>query len=304
MRIRHREYIRDIVAVGPNFAATSIVINPGFRTTFPWLSSTALAYESYLFNSLSFEFESSGVTTDRGTVMIAIDFDASDSPPLDKQELLTMEGATRSSVWSHQTCTASQKNLKKFGVQRFIRNEEPLGTGDIKTYDVGKLLVATHGTGNLTCGELYVSYDITLHTPQPAGVNLLYGLCAKVTGSTGVAVGTPLGTGFTSNLGGLPISWRSNNSFYVNQVGSYLLNISYEGSDFQSTDLVALVAVGGATEQNVNFSWPCSAAGVLMISLYHITVTTVGAYFQISMSGCLPTSYVLRFTPWSPSLGS
>lgn len=292
------------MAVGPNFAATSIVINPGFRTTFPWLSSTALAYESYLFNSLSFEFESSGVTTDRGTVMIAIDFDASDSPPLDKQELLTMEGATRSSVWSHQTCTASQKNLKKFGVQRFIRNEEPLGTGDIKTYDVGKLLVATHGTGNLTCGELYVSYDITLHTPQPAGVNLLYGLCAKVTGSTGVAVGTPLGTGFTSNLGGLPISWRSNNSFYVNQVGSYLLNISYEGSDFQSTDLVALVAVGGATEQNVNFSWPCSAAGVLMISLYHITVTTVGAYFQISMSGCLPTSYVLRFTPWSPSLGS
>lgn len=216
-----------------------------------------------------------------------------------------MEGATRSSVWTHQSCTASQKNLRKFGVQRFIRNEEPLGTGDIKTYDVGKLYVATQGTGNLTVGELYVTYDITLHTPQAAAINLLYGLNAKVAGSTGVAVTTPLGTGFTSNQGGLPVVWRSNNSFYVNQVGSYLLNITYEGSDFQSTDLISLVAVGGATESNINVVWTtASGSGVLISGFYHITVTTVGSYFQLSMSSCVPTSYVMRFSPWSPSLGS
>jgi hypothetical protein len=302
IRVRHREYVRDITSTNTNYAVQSISINPGISTLFTWLCSIALSYESYLFNSLSFEFESSGVTTDRGTVMMGIDFDAADSPPTTKQQFMSIHGSTRSAVWSHQCCTASQKDLRKFGVQRYVRNSAPLGTQDIKTYDVGNFLIATQGTGNITCGELYVTYDVTLHTPQFSGLNTLYGYNAKITSSDNVTATQPMGTSFSTYVGGLSLEWRTTNSFNVKTIGQFIVTVLYTGSGLESTDPNALTCPTGGVLTSPYGVWMATVGGGEISAVYFLDVQQPGCYLQMSMNNCSPTFYAIRFAPYLTSL--
>lgn len=304
VRIRHREYVRDISANNANYNVQSISINPGFTPLFAWLCSIALSYESYIFNSLSFEFESSGITTDRGTVMMGIDFDAADSPPSTKQQLMAIHGSTRSNVWAHQCCTASSKDLRKFGVQRYVRNSAPLGAFDVKTYDVGNFYIATQGTGSLTVGELYVTYDVTLHTPQPSGLNLLYGYNAKFTSSDVVSGTQPLGTGLDTNVGGLVVKWRSVNSFFVETIGQYLLNVLYTGSGFQLPGFVGQLSVPtGGSAVSLYGNWHITPAGGEASALYLLNITSPGAYVQVTNFAVgNPTFCAFRISPYVNSL--
>lgn len=166
VRIRHREYIAD-VAGSVAFAATGYAINPGIATSFPWLSNLAVNFESYLFRSLSFEYETQKSTATSGAVMLAVDFDAADAAPATKTALMTYHNAVRSAVWGECCYRSDGADLRKFGVQRYIRSAALAADLDIKTYDVGNLFVATQGEADTTAiGELYVVYDVELITPQ------------------------------------------------------------------------------------------------------------------------------------------
>lgn len=241
IKVRHREYIGDIVVSTQNFSVSKYAINPGIGTTFIWLQAIAQSYESYIFNSLSFEFESSCATTDRGTIMLGIDFDASDEPPLSKQELMSYEGSVRSSVWSHCSCRATPQNLKKFGVQRYIRTlVQPQGS-DIKTFDVGNFYIATQGSASITLGELYVAYDVTFYTPQPGIRNIVGSYSARFT-TNGTTAASPVGNSI--NITGAPIvRFRSSNSVDILQVGSYLVTVSFNGTGLEEGEF-SLVLVG------------------------------------------------------------
>lgn len=298
VRIRHREYVRDISATGATYAVQSIPINPGINDLFVWLSAIALSYESYIFNSLSFEFESSAVTTDRGTVMMGIDFDAADPPPTTKQQFMSVHGSTRSSVWTHQCCSASSQDLRKFGVQRYVRNAAPIGTQDIKTYDVGNFHIATQGTANVTCGELYVTYDITLHTPQPSGLNQLYGYNCKFTSNIGITSAKPLGDAFLTFDGGLVVRWRTSTSFYIDTIGQYLVNLLYTGSGFESTDANTLSVSGGGSALSLYGAWQVTSSGGETSAVYRVDITQPGAFISVSMSGNSPTFYAYRISPY------
>lgn len=302
VRVRHREFVRDIVSVGAAYAATRIEINPGNLQLFAWLQSLALSYESYIFKSLSFEFESTSSTTDRGTVMMGIDFDASDAPPSGKQELMAIHGATRSNVWSHQCCNASAKDLRKFGVQRYVRSAEPpSGSTDIKTYDVGNFYIATQGTSNSEVGELYVTYDVVLHTPQPAGPGIVYNYCSRFQSADGVSVTQPMGLAFGEVIGGLNITWKSVNSFYVNTIGSYIIEMTYDGSGLDDTDLFAFTCPFGGTVGSQS-GWKANATSTSVTNTALLNVTANGCYCQLSMPGTTPNSYIFRFSPYSWSL--
>jgi len=100
-------------------------------------------------------------------MMMAVDFDAADAAPTTKQQLLAYQGAVRSAPWQRCAYIAAKTNLRKFGIQRYVRSAALASNLDIKTYDVGNLFVATQGTtvtGSLA--ELYVDYDVELFTPQ------------------------------------------------------------------------------------------------------------------------------------------
>jgi len=166
--VTHKEYIQDITSNSVGFVLNSLSINPGVGGVFPWLSSIASRFESYIFDDLHFIYEPSTSTATPGSVMMAVDFDAGDTLPANKTILMANQSSTRTAVWSKQMYTATKGNLHKFGIQRYVRTAGLSNNLDVKTYDVGSFLLATSGTpaSATTLGELYVQYRVRLFTPQ------------------------------------------------------------------------------------------------------------------------------------------
>jgi len=166
VRIRHREFLNDILG-SKDFDNTSFPINPGLKVTFPWLSDIANRFESYKFHELKFEYDPTCTSITPGSVLMAVDFDASDKKAASKQNMMSYHNAVRSAPWSCVEYTSSKPDLLKFGVQRYIRSEDIPNT-DIKTYDVGTFQLATILASDdlVPWGELYVDYDVELFTPQ------------------------------------------------------------------------------------------------------------------------------------------
>nr|APG76598.1 hypothetical protein 2 [Wenzhou noda-like virus 1] len=166
--VTHREFIQDVTAADANFRNTTFSVNPGLATTFPWLSAIAGRFESYLFRRLHFIYEPICPTTTPGAVMMAVDYDAVDAAPTSKVVLMAYRGAVRSAPWNITRFDATRGDLRKFGVQRFVRTGSTPANADLKTYDVGNLQLATQNTPATatTLGELYVEYEVEFFTPQ------------------------------------------------------------------------------------------------------------------------------------------
>jgi len=175
-RIIHREYIGEVTAgtSSPSvFSNTSYPVNPGQNQTFPWLSQIASRYESYRFNALRFDYETEAPSSLGGSLVLALDYDASDPAPVSKQQALAFRESVRSAPWKECRHVSLSEDLNK-QKSYFVRNGSQPSTTDIKTYDVGNLNVITQGvtTASSTCGELYVEYDVTLMTPVYENVAL------------------------------------------------------------------------------------------------------------------------------------
>lgn len=166
--VSHREFIADVTRTTNNFTLDSYSINPGLAGTFPWLAQVASRFESYTFDRLDFIFEPMVATTQPGSIMMAIDFDASDTPPGNKTTLMAMQGAMRSAPWQAYRMSASAIDRRKMVPERYTRSGAPATGSDIKTLDVGNLFVSTVGTGTTTVllGEIHVEYTVRLRTPQ------------------------------------------------------------------------------------------------------------------------------------------
>lgn len=166
--VRHTEYIGDVSAQASVFSVTPYSVNPGLNVTFPWLSNIANNYESYKFHKLHFVYKPICSTTTPGKVILAMDYDAADVTPTSKVVINSFESTTSCSPWDEITHISMQSNLLKFGVQRYVRSAGVPANTDVKTYDVGKFYVATSNTPSTptTLGELYVSYEVELITPQ------------------------------------------------------------------------------------------------------------------------------------------
>lgn len=166
--ITHEEFIADIVRTNSVYTSDTFSINPGVASTFPWLSTVAGRYESYTFERLDFIFKPMVATTQAGSVMMAVDFDAADAPPTTKTQLLSYQGAVRGAPWQPFRLGTTSIDRKKLVSERMVRTGVPPSGTDIRTSDAGNLFVATVGTGaaTVTLGELHVSYKIRLRTPQ------------------------------------------------------------------------------------------------------------------------------------------
>lgn len=168
--IRHREYLQDITANGSGppttFSDTQVSINPGVSSSFPWLSAIAQRFESYQFKRLRFDYETEAPSSLGGTVILAVDYDASDPAPLSKQQALAFRNSVRAPAWKECSHDSSIEDLSK-QKSYFVRSAAPPASADIKLYDVGTLNVITQGvsTASATCGELYVDYEVLLMTP-------------------------------------------------------------------------------------------------------------------------------------------
>lgn len=168
-RVQHREYITDVTAgsgAASPFNLQSYPVNPGQSTVFPWLSKLAHNFESYRFRKLRFIYETEAPSSLGGSLILAVDYDASDSPPINKQQALAYRESVRSAPWTECCHTSLVEDLSKLKSHYVRAGVQPTNT-DIKTYDVGNLFVITQGvtTSGAVCGELYVEYDVELLTP-------------------------------------------------------------------------------------------------------------------------------------------
>lgn len=166
VRVRHREYVLDIVSGGLGFEVIQFEpINPGNETMFPWLSRIATRFESYMFSNLTFHVEPLQGTIATGAILMAVDFEAADPRPSSKVMMMSYEGAVRSPVWDSCRLPSSVSNLQKIK-KKFTLDHAPPRGQDVRLYNVGNLIVAATGTASTTIGELYVEYDVTFETPQ------------------------------------------------------------------------------------------------------------------------------------------
>lgn len=172
VRVIEREFI-GVVLSKTTFTNSTYPINPGMSSTFPWLSDVAGMFEEYEFNGLVFEFVSTsaawnGTTQALGTVIMATDYDSSDTAFATRQQMENSDYACSTApnvdLMHPCECDVSERPLKL----SYVRSTVPPVNSDIKMYDLGKFQIACagFGTGDQEIGELWVSYDVTLFKKQ------------------------------------------------------------------------------------------------------------------------------------------
>lgn len=171
--IKKREYIQNIIPQDP-FTPVKIEFNPGLNTMFPWLSGVAQNFEKYKVRKLHFIYETSQSTFVPGMVMLAPEFNVSDSLPTSKAELLEYAFATRAPVWKNFRLSIDTEAIMNFK-DYYVRVNELSVQNDKKLYDPLYLIVATDAvsTDISYAGELWIEYEIELLYPQRISLDVL-----------------------------------------------------------------------------------------------------------------------------------
>jgi hypothetical protein len=282
VRVRHREYVADVSTSGTTFEVTSFSLNPGLSASFPWLSCLAQLYESYVFHDLRIIYETQKSASTDGTVMLAVDFDATDVDPANKQQLMSYHNAVRSAVWQECMFVCSREDLKKLP-QRYVRMGDLAANQDVKTYDVGNLFAAVQGLSSSGIGELYVEYDVELITPQLDPNARLDALCAVITGAGSVSKSAPFGSAATKE-GGLAVSAVSS-TLTFSRVGQYLVTLNYTGSSLVGTDAFTLGGTAESAKGTVADTTRVSANGAAAVLAFFANVSERGQTVSVDMSG-------------------
>lgn len=167
IRVRHSEYLQDItstVAFNATPATNVYNINAGLIDSFPWLGAMGGLFETYMFHSLSWTYETNAPSTETGWFGMATQIDAKDQGFTGVQDMMGYNGSKSGPVWksiTHNSIIAGKKPL-------YIRTgTQPDGT-DIRLYDYGNFTFATQGgsAANRLWGKLIVNYDVEFFTPK------------------------------------------------------------------------------------------------------------------------------------------
>lgn len=165
-RIQNSELIASISNTN-SFAATKYTINPGLSGTFPWLSIQAAQWQQYRFHRLRFRYVTRAPTSESGSLILSPDYNVSDATPSTEQAASNTMDAVEDAVWKSLTCTLDPRAMFPLGPRKQIRQGNV--SGDLTTYDAGKIFVCTVGSSTNAIGKLWVDYDVELFVPQTSG---------------------------------------------------------------------------------------------------------------------------------------
>lgn len=212
VRVRHREYIQDIVSNTATFTnQVQLNINPGLFSSFPWLSGVANNFQQYKIHGLIFEFVTTSgnsvasTNTTLGEVMMAINYNSGDANYSTKQQMLNDEFAVSIIPSCNGICAAECDPRQTTIDKLYVRSSAVPSGQDIRLYDLALFQLAVGGnpaSGNVL-GELYMSYDIEFFkTTLPQSD---YSVASHLH-LTGVSSTAFLGTAFTTNLNTMVVS--------------------------------------------------------------------------------------------------
>jgi len=174
-RITEREFITDVfsgaLSAGASaFTNTTYRINPTDSNVFPWLAAIASQFDQWDPHGIVFEFISTsstfnGTSQALGTVVMATDYDVTDTAYASKQQMENADFSCSSkpseSLLHGIECEPTERPTK---VLYTSSPANPLFA------DLGNFQLATAGcsTAGARLGELWVSYDITFYKKQVA----------------------------------------------------------------------------------------------------------------------------------------
>lgn len=250
--LTHSEYVSDIVSSGSinTFNNQSFAINAFNPILFPWLAQIACNYEEYKFIGLIFRYKStssdsitaSATSTSLGTVIMAVDYNPSATPQLNKYAMDNLFGSVSAkpscSILCGVECMSNQNVLSnlytRFGAQT---------PANVQTTDMGLFQIATVNPlgASQNLGELYVDFKCILRKPRMYASLGNFNQVTHLFG-TGFVSGAPLGTARTllssSSINGFTVT-NSQIIFppLLNQ-GLYRIDLTYFSTNPQALSIV------------------------------------------------------------------
>lgn len=219
LRVRHSEYLGNLTTAAPTTMAAPLwlswPINPGYGALFPWLSSVAAGFEKYRVRSMSFRYQPSCATTSVGMIVCCPEFDVVDPRPTTAQLAMASLNAFSTQLFAPGSFAVTGFERSK---SYFIRSNRLVDRENAHDYDIMRLDVGVVAAAAQVCGDVYVSYDIDLLSPQMhedlTGIVGVRASQPQLTGPTGVADVGAIFPGFIQQVaynGGTDVQLRAKN---------------------------------------------------------------------------------------------
>lgn len=307
-RIRHREYIQDIVssASANTFTNQQLAIQPGLPSSFPWLAPIANQYEQYIIRGMVFEFKtlfadaiaSSQANSSVGGVILATDYNVLNPAFTSKQQMDNTQYTTscKPSVSFYHPIECRPTSMPT--MQFYTRGGNAPANADLRLYDLGNINVASFGiaAASVVLGELWVTYDIEFSKPITRGFtsNVLTDH-AQLKGT--VAAATPLGNASVfvnnSSIGGSIVGNGYVFPPFISD-GSFLINWTVTGSSTASLAAPSLSLFNCSLLPVWNNDSSTAAVGggtdTVLQQMFVVKITAPGATITWLAGGTLPAS--------------
>jgi hypothetical protein len=292
-RIRHREYITDIVVPSnpTAFANVTYAVNPGNAVLFPWLAGIANGYQQYKFHGLIFEFVSTTSEVSSGgpmgSIIMASDYDVVDLPFSTKQAMENSQFAVSAKPSCSQIHTMECDPAMTASTLLYTSSNTTNNVSDPRWCNLANFQIATQGlpgSSGQVLGELWASYDVELAKPELPPVGSL-GL--QTVSGVSPSAGNWLGSSPTST--GTTYFTATINTFVCIVPGTYFVEFAAAG-----TSPSALTNSGTASFTTLVVAQP--VASITTFSQSAIVVVSTGSTLIVSTAGwSTQTSSVTRF---------
>lgn len=274
--VRHREYIGVVKSSTEFKVQYQLPINPGMLVTFPWLADVAHRFQEYVLLGAVFHYipssgnAISGTSPSLGNVMMQTSYRASDTPPMNKLEMLN-EYCASESVPSEQFVHPIECDPKEnpFMVH-YIRNTVPPVGEPLMSYDLGKTFIATQGqlADDNVLGDLWITYEVELKKPLLTSA-VVY---SDIQTDNYSVDSSKMFLARTSHAGPDYFTAKSNVLTFLARTGSvYAITVDFWNSNFSSFDLVSPVIVTNCTASG-DFS-KVTSGSARAIMIYTVTIT-------------------------------
>lgn len=161
-RVTKTEYIQDVVPTS-KFTPVKIEVNPSLPSSFPWLSGIAPSFQKYKIRKFKVIYEPSQSTLVQGFVMMAPEFNVTDSLPETKTELMNYSYAKRGPCYTRFEMELKVKDMMQYK-DYYVRNSD---VSNLVLYDPFFIVYSSLETElENSLGEIWFEYDIEFSIPQ------------------------------------------------------------------------------------------------------------------------------------------
>lgn len=301
VRIRHREYLQDLVSGPANtFTVENYSVNPGLTYSFPYLSNIAQNFEEYRIHGIVYEFISTTSpylsTGAMGSVIMAAEYNAASpnftsKPQMENSDFALSARPDVNLMYGVECASNAQGSY-------YIRNG--VSTLPLTTTDLCNFQIATQTPiASTTLGEVWVTYDIEFLRPKISPARFGY----LRSSSTGVLAAAALPAAFLNTT---PIALGTMSGVSVSN-GTLTFSNAIVGDIYMVTArLTATTSIGGALTAStfsgfgvtvVPFGGGLSGLSTTSTSTslasYFVQVTAINPTMTFANAGVITGTYYL-----------